>query len=335
MACRIGRPDEDDQRADHRLRFVGEDRVVTRLGARRDATPDGELRGDLTVLAVPGREDAKQLRIFGGTGGGEEVLHGIGAEAEGATNVRACGASGGELRDVLERDAVDAVGLAEIAAPRAEGAEAEVGLVARRIERERLHVTAERDVVLARELVGLRNANELEGARRRSPRRRQEQHEREEDGREPAHAIGKRSAILEDVPPVDVLATVRCFPGASEVQSPVSDARGLVVHLEVLDGGETLGHLVLGDAIELHADDGARYVVMARRATFGFVNVRQAKPLDAAPAELVPLLVRSRGGSLSVREHVVRSGDRLRLRAQVEAGLVRADDGPVRLDEVI
>jgi hypothetical protein len=92
---------------------------------------------------------------------------------------------------------------------------------------------------------------------------------------------------------------------------------------------------VLGDAIELHAEDGVRYVVMARRASFGFVNVRQAKPLESAPAELVPLVVRSRGGALSVREHVLRAGDRVRLRAHVEAGLVRPDVGPVRLDEAI
>jgi hypothetical protein len=92
---------------------------------------------------------------------------------------------------------------------------------------------------------------------------------------------------------------------------------------------------VLGDAIELHADDGARYVVMARRASFGFLDVRHAKPLEAAPPEIVPLVVRSRGGALSVREHVLRAGDRVRLRAHVEAGLVRDDLGPLRLDEAI
>jgi hypothetical protein len=137
------------------------------------------------------------------------------------------------------------------------------------------------------------------------------------------------------VPVVDVVVTVQPFPGASEIVSPVSSARGLVVHLEVLEGETSLGEIVLGDAIELHAEDGARYVVMARRAVFGFVLDRRAAPLEAAPAELMPLLVRSRGGSLSVREHVVRSGDRLRLRAHVEAGLVRDDAGAVRLDESI
>jgi hypothetical protein len=137
------------------------------------------------------------------------------------------------------------------------------------------------------------------------------------------------------VPLVDVVAMVRPFPGSSEITSPVSRARGLVVHLELFDDGKSLGEVVLGDAIELHAADGARYVVMARRATFGFVNVRQAVPLDGAPGELVPLLARSRGGTLSVHEHVLRAGDRVRLRAQVESGVVRDDMAPVRLDESI
>jgi hypothetical protein len=136
------------------------------------------------------------------------------------------------------------------------------------------------------------------------------------------------------VPLVDVVATLQGFPGAAEVSSPVSDARGLFVHLELFEGEARLGEIVLGDAIELHAD-GARYVVIARRATFAFVNIRQGIPLASAPAELVPLLVRSRGGALTVREHVFRAGDRVRLRAHVEAGLVRDDAGPVRLDEVI
>lgn len=146
------------------------------------------------------------------------------------------------------------------------------------------------------------------------------------------------------MPLVDVVATVREFPGAGEVQSPVSDARGLAIHLEVFELREhdehgeretSLGSVMIGDAIELSAEDGAKYVVLARRAELAFVQTRRARPLESAPPELVPLLVRSRGGALSVREHVIRAGDRLRLRAQVEAGLVRDDSSPVRLDEVI
>jgi hypothetical protein len=137
------------------------------------------------------------------------------------------------------------------------------------------------------------------------------------------------------VPLVDVVATAREFPGAGEVRSPVSDARGLAIHLELFEGDVSLGAVMLGDAIALCTEDGARYVVMARRAELGFVQTRIAKPLASAPPELVPLLVRSRGGSLAVREHVIRAGDRLRLRAQVEAGAVRDESTPVRLDEVI
>lgn len=137
------------------------------------------------------------------------------------------------------------------------------------------------------------------------------------------------------MPLVDAIVTVASFGGAAEVTSPVTGARGLVVHLELLEGEASLGAVVLGDAIALRADDGSRYVVVARRATFGFVNVERRIPLETAPAELVPLLVRSRGGELSVREHVVREDDRLRLRAHVEAGIVLDDRVAVRLDEVV
>lgn len=314
---------------------MSEDRIFTGLRSRRDASPHGELRGDLTVLAVPRREDAQELRILGRARGGQQILDRVCAQAERPTDVGARGARRGELRDVLERDAVDALGLPEIAATGAESAETEVGVVTRRIEREGLHVSTEREVFLVRELVGLRDADELERARRRGRRRRREDQEREEDGREPAHATRKRSAILEGVPLVDVVATVREFPGTGEVPSPVSDERGLAIHLELLEGDRSLGSVMLGDAIELVSDDGARYVVMARRAELAFVQTRSAKPLESAPPELVPLLARSRGGSLAVREHVIRAGDRLRLRAQVEAGLVRDDSTPVRLDEVM
>lgn len=138
------------------------------------------------------------------------------------------------------------------------------------------------------------------------------------------------------MPLVDVVAIVEASAGGAEVTSPVSGARGALVHLELVEEDVSLGEIVLGDTVELRTEDGARYVVVARRATFGFVGVRRSVPLDRAPAELVPLLVRSRGvGRLFVREHVVRVGDRLRLRAQVVGGLVRNDDGPVSLDEVI
>lgn len=312
-----------------------EHRIVARLRARRDATPYGELRGDLTVLAVPRREDPQELRIFRRPSGGEKVLDRIGSQAERTTNVRPRGARRGELRDVLERDAVHALRLAEIAATGSKSAESEIRVVAGGVEREGLHVPTERDVFFVSELVGLRDANELEGARCRSGLRRHEDQEREEDGREPAHVSRKRSAILGGVPLVDVIAKVREFPGAGEVQSPVSGAHGVAVHLELFEGDTSLGSMMLGDAIELWTDDGVKYVVMVRRAQLAFVQTRAAQLLESAPPELVPLVVRSRGGALTVREYVIRAGDRLRLRAQVEAGLVRDDSSPVRLDEVI
>lgn len=311
-----------------------EDGVVSRLCARGDSAPYRELRRDVSIFAVPGGEHAQHLRIFGRTGGGEEVADRLGAKAERTPHVCARGASRGELRDVLERDGVHAFRLAEIAAARAERAETEIRLVAGRIERERLHVATERDVFLVRVLVRLRDAHELEGARCRRVRR-NEGHEREESDTGPAHADRKRSAILEGVPLVDVIAEVGRFGGAGEVTSPVTGERALVVHLEVVEGDTSLGAIVLGDAIELRADGGARYVVLARRATFAFVTTGRSAPLAVAPPEIVPLLVRSRGGALFVVERVLREGARVRLRAQVEAGLVRDDDGAVFLDEVL
>lgn len=137
------------------------------------------------------------------------------------------------------------------------------------------------------------------------------------------------------MPLVDVIASASALHGI-EVTSPISGERGVLVHLEVTEDDVSLGTIVLGDAIELHADDGKKYVVVGRRATFGFVGTRHAKPLETAPPELVPLLARSRGGKLFVIEHVVRAGDRLRLRAQVdERDSVRDDLRPVLLDESI
>lgn len=137
------------------------------------------------------------------------------------------------------------------------------------------------------------------------------------------------------MPLVDLVATVGRFADAAEVVSPVSGERGVAIHLEVFENDTSLGEMVLGDAIELACEDAARYVVVVRRARFAFLGVRRELAVEKAPAELVPLLVRSRGGALVVREHVVREGDRLRLRAQVEGGVVRDDLAPLRLDEAL
>src|SRR5580692_8085713 len=60
---------------------------------------------------------------------------------------------GPQLRRVLERDRVHALGLARVARPRPELTQAEVGLLARRVEAQSLGVAARRDVVLVGRLV--------------------------------------------------------------------------------------------------------------------------------------------------------------------------------------
>jgi len=173
--------------------------------------------------------------------------------------------------------------------------------------------------------------------------------------------------------PLDVVTTV-LSPDA--VLGPVSGLAAAFVQVEVLERlpetspGQlrservlsqgayvSLGAVIFGDLVTLQLDleGGAATIdLVARRAELHLLSAheRDATPVDHALPELVPLLSRAKqGGLLCQREHLVRSGARLRLRAVVErAGravasrhpsalaerlIVRDDLAPVRLDEVL
>lgn len=160
----IRRTHEDHQRAHGGAGLVEQMRILRDLGAREDATPHRELRGRLPLFGVPAREDPERGGIF--FRAGEQIVHRLRAGTERASRVGTAESSRSELRQVLERDGVHALGLAEVAAPRAEAPEPEIRLLARGVERQRIHVATEREVVFARDLVGVRDLHELEGARR-------------------------------------------------------------------------------------------------------------------------------------------------------------------------
>lgn len=154
---------------------------------------------------------------------------------------------------------------------------------------------------------------------------------------------------------LDVVATVA---SPDEVTSPFSGARAAFFHVEVLeiaaDGtGWSLGEMLLGDVVVLRiAEPATEVALVVRRAAMRLVGVRTGGvPLDGLPrppAEAIPLLAKARGrGAPCFREHAVRQGARLRLRAIVEDYsaspvalpgprlLVRDDLGPLTLDEVL
>src|SRR5262249_31673575 len=97
---------------------------------------------------------------------------------------RAGAPSEGDLQgwDVLQGHGVDTFGLARVAPTCAEITEADVGFGERRIERERLGVAAQRELVLVCCLMRACLANELVCARRaRRTRQGRRQHAREEE----------------------------------------------------------------------------------------------------------------------------------------------------------
>lgn len=103
------------------------------------------------------------------------------------------------------------------------------------------------------------------------------------------------------------------------VTSPVSGRRGAFVRLELVEDGEPLGVVVLGDVVRLGGEGEALHVVV-RRARLVASPVAE-QPLARIVPELAALLRLSRGGALAVREHVVAHGDVLRF-AQDDSGAV-------------
>lgn len=102
------------------------------------------------------------------------------------------------------------------------------------------------------------------------------------------------------------------------VTSPISGRRGAFVRLELLEDGEPLGAVVLGDVVRLAGETELHVVV--RRARLVVPPVPEL-PLARIVPELAALLRQARGGKLAVREHVVVRGDEVRL-AQDDSGAV-------------
>lgn len=95
------------------------------------------------------------------------------------------------------------------------------------------------------------------------------------------------------------------------VTSPVSGRKGAFVRLELVEDGEARGAVVLGDIVRL-AGEGRELHVVVRRARIVAPTAPHV-PLLAIVPELAALLRSTRGGALSVREHVVACGDLLRV----------------------
>jgi hypothetical protein len=162
---------------------------------------------------------------------------------------------------------------------------------------------------------------------------------------------------------LDAVATV-VTPNAHT--SPISGERGAFFHVDVLEVGplegpasaRSVGEVVFGDLVTLSVlvDDPPkagvarrsriddvegrawRIDLVARKVALEFADVRPAPmPIALVPPELVPIVQRASGlGRLCWREHVVRSGDRLRIRAVVESSgtllVVRYERAPVILE---
>jgi hypothetical protein len=180
----------------------------------------------------------------------------------------------------------------------------------------------------------------------------------------------ERSLRLEDLVGPTKVDVVTRVVSPNLTASPTSGLRAAFVLLEAFervprrphddrnpgDDAEDflpLGAVIVGDLVTLEVEGtGASVDVCARRATMRLVKERAGvMPIVRAIPELVPLLSHAkRSGVLCQREHLVLSGDRLRLQAVVErtsrvvaAGyrsgttevlVVRDDLAPVILDEV-
>jgi hypothetical protein len=141
---------------------------------------------------------------------------------------------------------------------------------------------------------------------------------------------------------LDVRAWVRT---PNRVRSPISGREGAFVHLELLELVLAemvlvpVGETILGDLVAFELDASPRQVVdvVVRRARLHFLTPRpDPLPMPSIPPELAPWLARTKGGALHAREHIVVSGDAMRLRAMIDdAGTLRDDLAPVALDEML
>lgn len=173
------------------------------------------------------------------------------------------------------------------------------------------------------------------------------------------------SAAVDVSVAVSLLATI---VSTNAVVSPFTGLRTGILHIELVerysrssdsandgaanDSYETLGSMVLGDLVTLRDEDGAELTLVGRRARIQPAHERRgATPLAGIPAEMAPLLAKSRGrGIICYRELPLGEGDRVRLEALVNTAqsvasgyrsgamrtyVVRDDLAPVVLTEIV
>lgn len=141
--------------------------------------------------------------------------------------------------------------------------------------------------------------------------------------------------------PIEVDAVVLT---EDSVRSPLSGVNAALVVVDVVERATPLerdvGRVVIGDTLVLRAD-GGELAIVARRARFAFVgNDTGGAPLETIPPEIAGVLGAARGaGALAWREHVVRRGMKLRVRAIVEASggrfVARGDLAPILVSEIV
>jgi hypothetical protein len=141
--------------------------------------------------------------------------------------------------------------------------------------------------------------------------------------------------------PVEVDAVVTT---EDSVKSPMTGVDAALIVVDVIERATPLEHevgrVVLGDTLALRAP-GGEIAIVARRARFVFVgNDSGGELLERVPAEIAAVLSGARGkGPLAWREHVVKHGTRVRLRAIVEASggrfVVRGDLAPIIVSEIV
>jgi hypothetical protein len=142
---------------------------------------------------------------------------------------------------------------------------------------------------------------------------------------------------------VDVVASV---VSPNVVTSPVTGTLAALLQVELLERDtlalESLGLALFGEILVLRDADGDELSVVARRARLELATPHTGgTPIDRIPAELVPFLRRSRGhGIVCYREFALREGDKIRVKAVVEASgatrryVARDDLSAVVLEEL-
>jgi hypothetical protein len=144
---------------------------------------------------------------------------------------------------------------------------------------------------------------------------------------------------LAEAEPVDLFAVVETD---DLVTSPLTGARAAVVVVDLVERATPLeneaGRAVLGDTLVLRAD-GGEVVIVARLARYAFVSDGARGEVRHAPPEIAFLLSGARGkGTLGWREHLLRRGARVHLRAVVAPSaqgrfVARDDRAPVLISE--